>query len=134
MSRHGRYPERSRVTELAIGVLLLAGWACNNPNGTGGGCSTTGADVTINAQDNLTFDKPSLTISKGQEVCWQNLGTAFHTVTATSAVPADSNWTAAAFDHQLNPGLIVSHVFSTVGDYSYHCSIHAGMTGTISVR
>jgi plastocyanin len=133
MSNLVRYPHRTLTGGLTTAALLLVIWACNNPNGQGNGCNSTGADVVINAQDNQTFDKPSLTITRGQTVCWQNFGTLTHTVTATSALPADSSWNATSFDRQLSPNLVVIHTFAKAGQYSYKCSIHPGMTGVINV-
>lgn len=91
------------LTIVAIGAVIVIGWSCGNPSGQGNGCASTGANVIINAQDNLTFDKPSLTITRGQRVCWQNPGSVTHTVTATSALPADSAWTSTTFDQTLRP-------------------------------
>jgi plastocyanin len=116
-----------------LGALLVVAWACGEPGGQGSGCRSTGADVIINAQDNQTYDKPNLTITRGQQVCWQNLGTISHTVTATGATPADSTWTPATFDAQLNPNLVVIRTFGRAGLYAYHCAIHPGMQGSINV-
>lgn|SRR5574338_1454196 len=121
------------LSAVAIGAVIVIGWSCGNPAGQGNGCQSTGAQVTINAQDNLTFDKPTLTITRGQRVCWQNPGSVTHTVTATSASPPDTTWTAAEFDETLRPDGVAIHTFSQAGQYLYHCAIHAGMTGTINV-
>lgn len=121
------------LTTAAIAAVLVIGWSCGNPSGQGNGCASTGANVIINAQDNLTFDKPSLTITRGQRVCWQNPGSVTHTVTATSALPADSAWTSTTFDQTLRPDGVAIHTFSTAGQYLYRCAFHAGMTGTINV-
>lgn len=136
MSRQPRQRlRRLTVTgALAIAVVLVVGQACSGtPSGQGNGCASTAADLTINAQDNLTYDKPGPTITRGEKVCWQNFGAVQHTVTADPASPVDSTWT---LDAQLNPNLVVSRTFSTVGDYPYHCFYHAGqnMRGVIRVR
>ena len=122
------------LTAVVIAGVLVTGWSCGNPSGQGNGCASTGAKVTINAQDNQTFDKPAVTVTKGDRVCWQNFGTKAHTVTATSASPADTNWTTAAFDRQLNPDQVVIANFGNVGNYFYHCVLHPGMTGEVDVR
>jgi len=111
---------------------IAFGIACSgSPSGNGNGCESTGAGVTINAQNNQTFDKPSVTIAPGQSVCWQNFGTLSHTVTA-NANAQDTTW---KLDGQLNPDLIVLYTFGKSGvNYTYHCRIHSGMTGTIAVR
>ena len=121
----------------AVGALTVVGlaaiaWACKNSTGQGNGCDSTGANIIISAQDNLTFDRPNVTITKGEKVCWQNFGTLNHTVTAEPNL-TDSSWT---LDAQLNPNLVVLRTFGVVGDYSYHCSIHLAnnMRGVIHVR
>jgi plastocyanin len=120
------------ATLLSLAAMAAVGWACSgDPAGQGNGCQSTGADVTINAQDNLTFDKPSVPISKTQSVCWQNLGTTTHTVTADPALPADTTWT---INSTLTSNIGVLRSFGTVGDYPYHCAFHAGMRGLIQVR
>lgn len=122
------------TTAVAMAGVLAVGWSCGNPSGQGNGCQSTGADIVISTKDNPpAYDKPSLTITRGQTVCWQNPGSVAHTVTATSASPADTAWTASAFDRTLNPNAVVIHTFGTSGQYLYHCSFHAGMTGTINV-
>ncbi len=116
-------------------LLALALAVCGDPSGQGSGCQSTGADITIIAQSNNAFDKPSLTIGQGQKVCWQLSGSTTHTVTADPATPADSNW--VAFDRTLNANTVALYTFSTVGNYPYHCVFHAtssNMRGTISVR
>ena len=100
-------------------------------DGNGNGCESTGANVTVNALDNQTFDKTNFTISAGSRVCWQNFGTLSHTVTA-NANAQDTTW---KLDAQLNPDLIVLYSFGKQGvNYTYYCKIHPGMTGTIQVR
>jgi plastocyanin len=118
---------------LTLAIILVNTLSCGSPNGQGNGCASTGADVVINAQDNQTFDRTPLTITKGQSVCWQNLGSLSHTVTALAASPGDSAWTPTTFDATLNPNGVAIHTFSTSGVHPYHCLIHAGMTGTINV-
>jgi plastocyanin len=122
------------LTPVAIGVAIVIGWSCGNPSGQGNGCASTGADVTISTKDNPpSFDKPSPTITRGQRVCWQNPGSVAHTVTATSASPADPSWTDSTFDATLNAGGVAIHTFSSAGLYQYHCRIHPGMTASINV-
>ncbi len=119
-----------RAIAIPVLVVVLVVAACSDPGGQGNGCQSTGADVTISAQDNLTFDKPTLSITRGQRVCWQNIGSTPHTVTSDPALPADPTWT---LDDQLNTNTVVIHTFSSPGDYPYHCFYHVGMRGTIHV-
>jgi len=39
-----------------------------------------------------------------------------------------------AFDTSLPVGQIFLHTYATAGTYTYHCTIHAGMTGSIKVN
>ena len=128
------YRVRPWLSATGISVLFVTFvfLACSDPGGQGNGCQSTGADVTINAQNNLTFDKPTLTVTLGQRVCWQNFGSVTHTVTSDPASPADSTWN---LDATLTPNTVVIHTFTKSGDYPYHCFFHVGsnMRGTIHV-
>lgn len=119
---------------LAVPIVVLTVAVCGEPSGQGNGCQSTGADIIIVAQgSNNTFDKPSLTIGRGQKVCWQISGSTAHTVTADPATPADSNWTV---NGTLNASTVVLYTFSRAGVYPYHCVFHAvssNMRGTINV-
>lgn len=126
-----RVRESLAFLPLAAAVFVLA--TCSSePGGQGNGCASTGAHQTINGQDNLTYDRPSVTISVNERVCWQNMGTVAHTVTADFNA-SDSTWN---INGQLNPNLVVIKNFSIIGDYAYHCAFHqgTGMTGVIHVR
>ena len=80
-----------------------------------------------------SFTVPNRTVGLGQKICWQNFGQVSHTVTGDLSSPADSAW--QTFSGQLNPDLIVVYVFTTKGDYPYHCAYHSStMHGVISVR
>lgn len=132
------HPDQQRLIGTAAGLSLAAlvalGLACSgDPAGQGNGCQSTGADVTINARDNQTFDPASATISPAETVCWQNFGSVTHTVTSDPSLPApsDSTWN---LDATLNTNTVVSKSFSAVGDYPYHCTLHPGMQGVIFVR
>jgi plastocyanin len=125
-----------RQIGLLLGAALVVGLGCKStPSGNGSGCKTTTASQTVEAGDNLTFTPSSPTISRGQSVCWENLGTASHTVTAlvtvSNGTTVDTLWN---IDAQLNPDLVVLAAFTTVGNYDYHCRLHSGMRGTIQVR
>jgi Cupredoxin-like domain len=60
----------------------------------------------------------------GQSVRWTNQDGAAHTVTADDG----------AFDSgSLAGGKSFSFAFDRVGTYAYHCNIHPGMKGTVTV-
>ena len=123
-----------------FGWTLVAGGilaACNNPTGHGNGCASTGA-VIVHASDTKHFSPQTLTITHGQNVCWQNDGTLTHSITPDGEIAADSTW-AAYPEQALEPGLpVLIQTFGATGDYYYHCKFHGGnqtgMYGVIQVR
>jgi len=100
-----------------MAILMVVPAACSS-----GGSSTTPNEVDMH---NLQFSPTSLTVSVGTTVTWKNTDNVQHSVTSDSGL----------FDSGLfNPGGSYTHTFSTAGTYPYHCTIHAGMTGTITVQ
>ncbi len=75
---------------------------------------------------NFAFAPADLTISAGQTVVWTNSDSTTHTVTSDDGTTFDSG--------NLNNGDTFSYTFNTPGTYSYHCSIHPFMTGTVTVQ
>ena len=71
------------------------------------------------------FKLPDLTINVGDTIEWTNLDTAPHTATAVNN----------AFDtDRLEKGDAHSITFDKPGTYSYYCSVHPYMKGTVTVR
>jgi plastocyanin len=72
----------------------------------------------------FAFEPATLEISAGASVSWTNTGQVVHTVTADNG----------AFNSgEMSPGATVTGTFNTPGTYTYHCSIHPDMTGTLIV-
>ena len=73
----------------------------------------------------MAFSESTITISIGDIITWTNQDSAPHSVTADNG----------EFDSgALNNGESFTFIFNTVGTYTYHCSIHNGMTATIIVE
>ncbi|OGJ16335.1 hypothetical protein A3K74_01950 [Candidatus Pacearchaeota archaeon RBG_13_33_26] len=74
----------------------------------------------------FAFSPSTLTIKAGDTVIWTNMDSASHTVTSDSGNELDS------------PGFgkdgTYTHKFDTAGTYTYHCSPHPSMKGTIIVE
>ncbi len=71
-----------------------------------------------------SFDPTDVTIQTDGKVIWQNDGEVAHTATADDG----------SFDTgDVEPGKIKSETFKEAGTYSYVCTIHPQMTGTITV-
>lgn len=71
-----------------------------------------------------SFIPDILTVRAGTMVPWVNSSSIEHTVTSSDEL----------FDEQVSPGETFSYTFSDTGTYSYICTIHAGMSGTIIVE
>jgi len=84
--------------------------------------TTTGALVAI---ADFSFTPQAVTITKNQYVTWTNTGATSHTSTADA-----SAWNTGG----IAPGATASAFFSTPGVFAYHCAIHPGMTGTVTVN
>ncbi len=74
---------------------------------------------------NFAFNPASMSIKAGTKVTWTNNDSVSHTVTSDSGTLFDSS--------TLAPGQSFSFTFGSSGTYSYHCSIHPMMKGTVVV-
>jgi len=99
----------------ALLVLLVAGAALAD-----------GKVVTVKEiSSRYHFVPNDVTIGVGQSVTWTNDSDAPHTVTSDSG---------GFLDGSLNPGgADYAPVFTTVGDYAYHCNVHSYMHGVVHV-
>ena len=66
-----------------------------------------------------------VTIAPGGTVRWTNDDTIAHTTTSNSAVWNSGN---------VSPGDHFDVTFTTAGTFPYHCTIHPGMVGTVTVQ
>jgi len=128
----------SLVGLCALGALALS--ACGNGvpaasgAGGGGGGSADGTagvnlgppDVKVLGTDQLQFSPVSQTASVGQIVQWSNPGTVAHTITFDTE-PSLS-------DSQITPGGTWEVKFKKAGTYTYKCTIHPGMNGTLTIH
>jgi len=83
------------------------------------------AGVPTVAIANYSFVSQSISIPVGGTVTWTNQDSVPHTVTSTDGGPLNSGTMA--------PGSSYSYTFTKAGTYTYHCSIHPSMTGTVVV-
>lgn len=111
-----------------IAILILPAIATANPNGQAGASDSvapmhqmSGAGVTI---VDFAFQPAYVVVPAGGTVTWYNAGAAPHTAT--------SDW--GTFDSgYLAPGGSSSVTFWSPGVFSYLCTIHPGMVGTVEV-
>ena len=129
---------------LCLGVLLACGSSdAGSPGGslngpTGPPSPPTGpATVSVSAFD-FQFSPSSTQISVGSQVVWTNTGQSVHTVTSDSG-QWDSGLISAPgsggdpYGGGGSAGGSYSRTFNQAGTFTYHCSIHANMKGTVTV-
>jgi plastocyanin len=81
------------------------------------------ADTTVSIE-NFAFSPAAISVQAGDTVTWVNNDTVAHTATATDG----------SFDTgSIAPGSSASITFSTAGTFSYICSIHPSMSGSVDV-
>ena len=102
----------TRMLALGTTVLLLA-------------ASAVRAETVAVKIDNFTFNPPQVTVHVGDTVTWTNRDDIPHTVTSKTQV-----FRSKALDSDDT----FSFTFTTPGSFSYFCSLHPHMTGTIVVE
>ena len=86
-----------------------------------------GAPQTYQVQiTDFAFKPAQINIKAGDLVIWTNEDPVSHTVESDSGSEISSL--------SLSKGRSYSHTFETTGTYSYHCSIHPSMKGTVIVE
>jgi plastocyanin len=79
--------------------------------------------VSIN---NFAFNPQSVTVKKGTTVTWTNQDSSAHTVTA-------NNGSSGPNSDELSNVQTYSFTFNETGTFTYHCTLHPEMTGTVTV-
>jgi plastocyanin len=88
-----------------------------------------GIDATINIKGNLgnqSYSPNPLMLRVGQTVNWHNLDNIEHTATLDGVYDSGHIPPGSAHDIPLT--------MRTAGTFTYHCTIHPGMVGTIVVQ
>jgi|GEM_PF-2117823 len=84
------------------------------------------ADTVVNLTTSRTFSPSTIAVSTGDTVTWTWTESRSHNVTATSG-QADT-WASA----NKSSGTYV-RTFSVAGSFTYSCTLHGGMNGTVTV-
>ena len=109
---------------LLIGLVLLTSLPGKEPETKGSALPKNATtEVVI---DQFTFSPPTVTVPVGTTVTWTNHDKVQHVV-----VSADDRFKKSP---RLNTGQHFSNTFETAGTYSYFCSVHPRMKGTIIVK
>jgi plastocyanin len=89
--------------------------------------SGTAVSIVVGARTLTTtaYSPNPVTVAVGGTVTWTNNDSITHTSVSDTGV-----WNSGG----IGAGQSFSQTFSTAGTYPYHCSIHPGMVGTITVQ
>jgi plastocyanin len=113
-----------KLSALLIAIVVVAVIAISwiSPQHT---TPATAAFSYISIKDSF-FEPATRTINVGDIAFWTNDGAISHNITSDQA---------GLFGFpSLNPGFPYSFTFNTPGTYTYYCSFHSGMNGTIVVQ
>jgi plastocyanin len=121
-----------RIALLLSAALALAAAGCGGNDDDGGSSSTSapaasssGGDVAIKMA-NIAFDPKDVTVKVGQKVTWTNDDSTDHNVTADSGADFKSDDFGKDGTFEFTP--------DKAGTIKYECTIHPGMTATITVQ
>ena len=104
---------------------LLAGSACSSGNSGKKTTTTTAGAVAPTVQikaEGTTWAPNDVTVKPGDTVEWVVDGSIVHDLHGDEGI-----------SHKANSKFTVDHTYKTAGTFSYQCSIHPGMTGTVTV-
>ena len=120
---------------LALGALVLGvSFGCGGSSSSSAVApsptpSTQGTAVSIvagaSAMTTSAYAPNPVSLAVGGTVMWINNDNTTHTSTSDGGV-----WNSGS----IAPGGTYSQTFATAGTYTYHCTIHPGMVGTITVQ
>jgi plastocyanin len=117
----------------AVGALAAAGCGSSNDSSTSTSSGSTssasssssgGGGVAIKMQ-NIAFDPKDVTVKVGQKVTWTNDDSTNHNVTAESGASFKSK--------DFGNGGTFSFTPTKAGTINYVCTLHPGMTATLTV-
>jgi plastocyanin len=123
-----------RILLAICAIVALAAAGCGGGDDDGGGSSSgsssapaasSGGGVAIKMQ-NIAFDPKAVTVKVGQKITWTNDDTTDHNVTADSGADFKSDDFGKDGTFDFTP--------DKAGTIKYECTIHPGMTATITVQ
>ena len=113
---------RSRaITRFIAGAIWACGVVCAGGVGV---AAATGPSSHAVAIDGVSFKPEALTVQRGDTVVWVNKDPFPHTVTASGSFDS----------HSIAAGASWKFVARKAGDYSYICTLHPNMNGTLRVE
>ncbi len=119
--------QTSTITSNTAPAITCPSAQCANVNMTNAAYNPP-PGYTQGAKTTYGFSPDTVTVVMGvnNTVYWTNSDTAAHTATSDTAGIFDSGI--------LNSGGTYQYTFTTPGTYTYHCSLHSWMQGTVIVK
>ena len=117
----------------AVVALAAAGCGSSNSSSTSSGSSSSGSSTAASSSgggvaikmQNIAFDPKAVTVKVGQKVTWTNDDSVDHNVTSQSGETIKSD--------NFGKGATFSFTPKKAGTIKYVCTIHPGMTATLTV-
>ena len=118
----------------AVGALAAAGCGGSDDGGStssapastsSSSSASSGGGVAIKMQ-NIAFDPKAVTVKVGQKITWTNDDSTDHNVTADSGADFKSD--------NFGKGGTFGFTPEKAGTIKYECTIHPGMTATLTVQ
>ena len=140
ISSYTRHSNMQRVISTLLSAGLIIGLSACGSSGSGSASSSGGATdptaptmptaspqtATVAATTSLAFDPGTVTIAPGGTVTFA-FGSVGHTVVFDSQTNTPASITAVSVDTS------ITRTFTTAGTFTFHCTVHAGMTGKVIV-
>jgi plastocyanin len=126
------YVRRSIILLVALGSfggLIASTPACSSSSSPSSPTTSPSADVTVTIAGNLgaqSYTPSPVAMRVGQTINWKNADAITHNATQDGNLFATGNIAGGAASSPI--------MMNTAGTFAYHCSIHPGMIGTITVQ
>jgi plastocyanin len=133
------WPARTLVATAALSLLLMSAACASSDDAASAGTTAVKADGPSVSTALLAFDPETVTVKKGQTVTWVGGDDITHVlVQGAYSVGSDKLRTEQTDDKAFNlrltkKGQQVSHTYGKAGTFTYYCTIHHGMNGTVVV-
>src|SRR3954451_13520024 len=117
-----------RYVLFILGSMLAAGCGSSSSSSTTAPTATGTSVSIVSGSSTLTttaYAPHPVTGAVGGTVTWTNNDSVAHTSTANNTA-----WNSGT----IAPGGKFSMTFPSAGSFPYHCSIHPGMVGTVTVQ
>ena len=118
----------------AVVALAAAGCGSSNSSSTSSGSSSSGSSTAASSSgggvaikmQNIAFAPKDVTVKVGQKITWTNDDSVDHNVTADSGADFKSDNFGKDGTFEFTP--------DKAGTIKYECTLHPGMTATVTVQ